>query len=1143
MSGKCRRTASRWATVLTAALSLGLLSLGAGVAPAGAVGVAPGWAISSLPQPSNFSNAENALCEQASEICDAYVVTVTNVGEAPSDGTPIVITDKLPPGLVVNNAVAEDMETSELLECVLEPVHPPEEEGEELPPPPPYTEVTCRDTGVLRPGDVIYLKVNALVATNATIPLVTNVVKVTGGGAASATALDPSASASSNSVNSETPAFGPQIFSARAFGSDGSPDTQAGDHPGILITTLDYNTFNFAFTHPGSSTAEDSIQAPKTIIVNLPVGLVGNPLAAAQCPEADLRESGPGCPADSQVGTVIADEHGLLTDSESTLGGTSSSIYNMVPQDGNPMEFAFNVANEGEIAMYPRFIPTPSGYALSIPVPAQPRSGLTPVGTTLMFFGDPALRDAELHQRAAERETGHPVALEAIAPAAMFTNPTDCSAEPAVARVEMNSWVQPHNWVTQTSPLYEANPLQQLTECSGLQFDPQIEVKPEATQTDTPSGYTVDIKVPQTPNFAPDLASSDLKDAELRLPAGVAISPAAGTGLVGCPATGPEGINITHGWTPTGAQPLDPADPEAMEIGADGLPRIAPGHCPSASQVGTVEITTPLLAQPLAGDVYIAEPDCGRPACTLEDAEKGRLFGLYAEAKGSGLIIKLEGRITVDGAGNMTVSFNEAPQLPFTDLQMKLKGGDRGLLANPQGCAVAQTTSTMTPWGAPEAKIAEPTSSFSPTGCPASEPFAPGFLAQTSIPSAGGTSPLTVLLTRHDGEQGLYGFELKTPPGVLGMLSQVTPCSEPQASLGTCPPESQIGHVVVAVGAGTQPVWESGAVYLTVGYEGAPFGLSIVTPANVGPFHLGNVITRAAIHIDPHTAALTVDAKLPSAVDGVQLRLQAIDMTIDRPGFMLNPTNCGPQQVTATVTGALPDESQGAAVAASTPFAVAGCKSLPFTPKMTAVAHAKTSKASGAYLQVNIAATPGQDDLAKIKVVLPKQLPSRLTTLQKACVAAVFEANPASCPPGSVVGSGTVVTPLLKSPLTGPAYLVSHGGAAFPDLEIVLQGEGVTVIFDGSTQIAKGTTSDAFKALPDAPFSSFKLTLPDGPNGLLGANASLCGVKLSMPTALVAQNGATIKQSTKIAVSGCPKHRAKTSAHMGHGGRRATKKH
>jgi hypothetical protein len=1130
------------------ALAVLALSGWVGVPIARATSPGPGWAVSSLSQPTNFSNAENAGCEaKPAVLCDEYLVTVTNVGERRTDGSPVVIHDQLPVGIIAYEAAGKDMETGQALTC--KPELPPEREEPREPEETPEEKeertegkVSCTDEGVVLPGDVLYIKISVLVETNATLAAVTNQVDVEGGGAASATSAG--SLTSSNSVNDEAPLFGPQTFSVQAYGPGGSSDTQAGDHPGMVSTTIDYTTINFAATHPGSSEAEVTVQEPKTITVNLPVGFIGDPLAAGTCPEASLRENGPGCPANSQVGTVILNEHGSLSDSESE--GVSSKVYSMVPEPGYPMEFAFNVAKEGEIIMYPRLIPTASGYALSITVPAQPRSGLTPAGITLMLFGDPALRDAELHQRAAERETGLPVQLEQVSPFALFRNPTYCGSEPLSATVEMNSWVQPARWVTKTTTMYEATPTQGLDGCSALQFNPRVEVKPEVTETDTPSGYGVDIKVPQGPNFQPDLATSDLRGTEVTLPAGVAISPAAGYGLASCPATGPQGINITHGWASTGAQPLDPADPEAMEIAPDGLAHIAPGHCPSASRVGTVEITTPLLATPLTGHIYMAEPECGgegQHACSPEDVTGGKLFRMYLEAEGSGIIIKLEGRIAADpDTGQLTVSFSEAPQFPFSDLHLQIKGGERALLANPQSCTAATATSALTPWataaeGGTEAgaNIATPSAFLQSTGCASPEPLSPGFLAQAGAPNAGGSTPLTMTVSRHDGEQDLFGFELKFPSGLLGLISAVTPCPEPQASLGTCSSESEIGHMTVALGSGSQPIWESGSVYLTGGYEGAPFGLSIVTPARVGPFNLGSVITRAAIHIDPHTAALTIDAaKLPQTVDGVPLRIKVINMTIDRPGFMINPTSCTPQQMSVAIIGALPDASRGASAAASTPFAVAGCRSLPFAPKITALAHAKTSKATGAYLKVTVGATAGQDNLGKVKVVLPKQLPSRLSTLQKACVEAVFEANPAQCPSGSVVGAGTAVTPLLKSPISGPAYMVSHGGRGFPDLEIVLQGEGVTITLDGSTQIAKGTTSTAFKALPDAPISSFQLVLPDGPNALLGANANLCKTKLAMPTAFTAQDGATIKQSTRIAVSGCPKSRPK-----GHKAKRA----
>ena len=310
--------------------------------------------------------------------------------------------------------------------------------------------------------------------------------------------------------------------------------------------------------------------------------------------------------------------------------------------------------------------------------------------------------------------------------------------------------------------------------------------------------------------------------------------------------------------------------------------------------------------------------------------------------------------------------------------------------------------------------------------------------------------------------------------------------------------------------------------------------MSIVTPAVAGPFSLGDVIVRAAISVNPNTSALTVSSDpLPQIIDGVPLRIQTVNVTIDKPGFMFNPTNCAQQQVTGTITGALPNGSAGSSVAVSSPFAAAGCKDLPFKPTFTVSTQGKTSKADGASLDVKLTskggpqAGGGEANIRAVKVDLPKQLPSRLTTLQKACTEAQFDANPAGCPAASNVGTASAVTPIFSHPLTGPAYFVSHGGQAFPDLEIVLQGEGITLILDGNTDIKKGITSSIFRSVPDAPITNFELKLPTGPYSILGtnlpasANYSLCGQKLALPTAFVAQNGAEIHESTPLSVSGC----------------------
>jgi hypothetical protein len=176
---------------------------------------------------------------------------------------------------------------------------------------------------------------------------------------------------------------------------------------------------------------------------------------------------------------------------------------------------------------------------------------------------------------------------------------------------------------------------------------------------------------------------------------------------------------------------------------------------------------------------------------------------------------------------------------------------------------------------------------------------------------------------------------------------------------------------------------------------------------------------------------------------------------------------------------------------------------------------------------VKVGSGSGQANIHTVKVSLPKQLPSRLLTLKLACLASVFDANPAACPSASNVGTATANTPILAHPLSGPAYLISHGGGAFPDLDVVLQGEGIALILVGHTNIKNGITTSTFDTVPDAPVSTFELRLPEGPYSALAASAKLCTTPLKMPTTLTGQNGAVIKRSTKIGVTGCAKKKIK----------------
>jgi hypothetical protein len=708
------------------------------------------------------------------------------------------------------------------------------------------------------------------------------------------------------------------------------------------------------------------------------------------------------------------------------------------------------------------------------------------------------------------------------------TDPSQCTGQAPVATVRADSWDEPAAYVSKT--VYNGTHLlggapsaseSFVTGCNLLQFGPEVAFGPSSgpeggtSQADEPTGMSFRLKVHQT-NEPGVNATPELKNATVTLPEGMTVDPSAADGLQAC-------SNAQFGLGST----VEPAEPAA---------------CPPASQIGTVKVTTPLLEKPLEGQVFLGEPECS--PCSSTDAEDGHVFRLFLQVRSQerGVLVKLAGKVSANPTtGRLQATFTQQPQLPFSELLLTFNGGSRASLANPQTCGTFTTTTDLTPWstsgvgglsgsepiaGTPDAT---PSSSFAVDwngaggACPGRLPFSPSFSAGSQTPTGGASSPFSATFGREDREQDVSAITVSTPPGLLGEVSQVPRCPEAQANAGTCGPESEIGSTTVGAGPGPHPFYLGGKVYLTGSYKGGPFGLSIVVPAVAGPFNLGTVVVRASIAVNPATAALTITSDpLPQFVDGVQLRLRRINVEVNRPGFMLNPTNCAAQAVGATISAA-----QGASSSVSTQFQVGGCASLPFSPRFSASTQANTSKANGASLTVTVKSATGQANIAKVDLQLPKVFPSRLTTLQKACTEAQFNANPAGCPAASDIGTARALTPILNAPLTGPAYLVSHGGAAFPDVEFVLQGEGITIVLDGKTDIKKGITYSRFETVPDAPISSFETSLPEGPHSILAANLpasanhSMCGQSLSIPTIITAQNGKEVKQSTKLAVTGC----------------------
>ncbi len=867
---------------------------------------------------------------------------------------------------------------------------------------------------------------------------------------------------------------------------------QAGAHADL--------TTSFAFKQNEEGSVGGVLRDAEVV---LPVGFAGYPANVKTCNPVQLeRES---CPVDAQIGTIEV----------ALRGGPREYIvflfplYNMVPPPGETAVFGFVFTNfvSGDIVLslgpdyrvHARATNLITGtevehleltrQSLTVwGVPADPsHDEQRGSGFSCRQFGSPT----EWFVPGEERCSGGGVAANEN-PVPYLVNPTECTGAPLEAEL-----VGVRSWESETAPTVKAS-MGPFTGCESLKFAPTIGVAPEQSQATTPTGYAVDLRVPQTEG-AEGLATADLKDAVVKMPAGVVLSPSAANGLVACS--------------------------EAQV----GLGTESPVECPNASKLGVVSLITPALSSELKGALYLGGPSSG--------SITGPPFTVYLTLAGHGVLVKVRGTATPDPVtGQITTVFDENPELPFSELKLQLTGGSRATLANPSVCGSYSAESVLTPWSSPFEPDATPSSlPFEITGCQGAR-FNPAFVVGTISNQAGGYSPLSVTFSREDADQDLGGITVTTPPGLSGNLSKVPLCPEPQAAQGTCGPESQIGELTAGAGPGPEPYFiKGGRVYITGPYDGAPFGLSIDVSEKAGPFDLGTgpcdcEVVRATVSVDPHTAQLTVASQaLPTIKDGIPFQVKSVNVDINRPEFVFNPTSCNPMSVNGTLSS-----TQGMASQQGYHFQVTNCAALAFNPVFKVSTSGRTSREDGASLtaKLNFPGTPQgtEANIARVKVELPKQLPSRLTTLQKACPSATFEADSSNCPAASVVGHATAVTPILPVPLTGPAYFVSHGGEAFPSLIVVLRGYGVTVDLVGTTFISKhGITSSTFKTVPDVPVGSFELTLPEGRFSALAANGDLCKSKLAMPTEFIAQDNVGIRESTAIAVTGCPKKAKKAS--------------
>jgi hypothetical protein len=1066
--------------VVAVALLAGLA--GAGVASA----ESPWWHLSYSSRPSYLHAQPGASPGQAN---GQIVLSVTNVGDANMSGesSPVKITDQLPHGLTAVG-ISGSFNGHGEMQCTLAPLECTSQEGEIKP---------------FQAGEVVIAVDVEADAKSGEF----DEMSVSGGEAPPASLRRPVA------IGDNEPEFGVDTYEFTPEDEGGLPDTQAGSHPFQLTTTLALNTYLFSETKGGATQVNtEPVALAKDLRFQLPPGLVANATVLPRCPLSAflLKE----CAQQTAVGVSVVSIY-----ERNIVGGIlkfRDPVFNLEPSYGEPARFGFLVY--GHPIYLDTSLRTGGDYGVTVIVKNITQEAAF-VASTLTLWGVPGAPQHDALRGYPCLEPGFYGPCTPLGeqhPPPFLFMPPSCTG-PLPTTMEADSWLREGVFASAVPP----EPMAAQDGCNRLPFTPSVKVTPDGQAGSTPTGLTVDEHVPQESSLAPEgLAESDVKGLSVTLPEGVVLNPAGADGLQACAM---EQIGLQSPEAPT---------------------------CPEASKVATATIKTPLLSEPLEGAAYLATQNSnpfGSLVSLYVYAENAR-EGIRAKATGEVLENPVTGQLTAhfEGdpifeddpsfAGDVAAQF--LPETPFEDVELHFFGGDRAPLATPAKCGAYTTTGTFTPWA--ENGTTESSSTFDvvsgPNGEPCANPlpFGPTLTTGTTSIQAGGFTPFVMTMSREDGEQALQGVQLKMPLGVSGTLSGVKLCGEEQANAGTCGPESEIGETIVSVGVGGDPYTvRGGKVYITGPYEGAPFGLSIVNPAKAGPFDLGDVVVRAKIEVNEETAALTVTTddegpyRIPTLIDGIPLEIKHVFVDINRPGFTFNATNCSPLTITGSLTS-----TEGSVSELSVPYQATNCAVLAFKPKLEAWTSGNASRANGASFRVKLGypAGPYDANIAKVKVKLPKGLPSRLTTLQKACLAAVFNANPANCPPASIIGYATATTPVLPVPLSGPAYFVSHGGEAFPSLIIVLQGYGVTVHLVGSTFISpQGITSSTFKTVPDVPVGTFELTLPQGPYSALTANTNLCKKSLAMPTEFVGQNGALLKTSTKIAVTGCPK--AKKTAH------------
>ena len=869
-------------------------------------------------------------------------------------------------------------------------------------------------------------------------------------------------------------------FDGRASTPSGDLLTQAGAHADVwseleLSLTLD---------SAGRPTPDGNV---RNVEVDLPPGLVGNPTATPTCPER-LLTSNPmfgsqfsSCSDASQVGIVDIKRANNGWGSEF---GTIFAVYNLDPPSGVPAQFGFNVF--GTIIKLNGGL-REGGRAVSVISP-NTSQGLPLVGARVTFWGVPAAEshDAQRGLMGQLCDDGSFTPCRAHTPEKPFISlPADCAAGPFLTAVRADSWQAPGDFHTASFLSHDdAMTPVGATGCDELPFKPSIAIRPDTAAADLPTGLNVDLALPQNENPS-GLATAHLEDARVTLPEGVRINPSAADGLQAC-------------------------SDDQLGVGSD-----TPIACPEASKIGTVVAATPLLEEPLQGAIYLL-------AQKSDDPESGKMFriAIVLESEERGVLVKVPGQVRADRTtGQLTGTFDDNPQLPFDRLELNFKSGPRAPLATPRNCGNFTTRTELTAWSGHFMQLDEPMTID--RGCDQGSRFEPAMDAGVANPVAGGSSSFALTVTRPNGQQNISSIDLTLPPGQLAKLAGIPLCVDAQEAAG-CPPASRIGTVIAGVGAGSNPLYipQPGkaptAVYLAGPYKGAPYSIVVGVPAQAGPFDLGKVTVRTGLYVDPTTAQVTAKSDpLPQILSGIPIEYQKVNLTIDRVGFIQNPTNCSPMSVNGSITS-----DKGMIAKVTKNYQVGDCASLAFKPKLAIRLMGKTHRSAHPKLRATLTMPKGGANIARAQVTLPKTEFLENAHIKTICTRVQYAAR--TCPAQSVYGYAKAWSPLLDQPLEGPVYLRSSNNP-LPDLVASLDGQ-IHVDLVGRIDAVNARIRNTFDLVPDAPVSKFVLTMQGGKKGLLVNNTELCKAKPRASVKFDAHNG-KVSDYSPVVKADCGKGR------------------